>query len=374
MTYLKQTIPMVSVNDDIVTITVWHKNNGEFVKAHSTICEIETTKSVVDIEAECDGYLFHLIEEGAQLAVNTAFAIISESNDPSVISRATVPSGQLLSELNENKRAWTKKAEIIAKQNGIEISNVLADGIIQEADVRAYLASVILDPKGVDDLVDDVYSNTSRQRILIIGGGYGAAHIIDAINRTTHQEAVGILDDSEPLHGKSIAGIKIIGSVSKIYTLLQNEQADAAILSFGNIKKRDLLFNELISQNVPFANIIDKDARIHSNVSMGVGNIVLANARIAVCTSIGDNNFLSAFVNIDHHNKIGSNCTFGPGVMTSGRVSIGNNVLFGTGIFIEPGVAVGSNSVISSGSVITVDIPEKSIVKKMVDIKIQPLP
>jgi len=56
--------------------------------------------------------------------------------------------------------------------------------------------------------------------------------------------------------------------------------------------------------------------------------------------------------------------------MTSSRVQIGDKVKFGTGIFIEPGIKIGTNSIISSGSIITFDVPENSVVKKHVDLKI----
>ena len=361
---------MVSVNDDVVILAAWHKNNGDYVKARTVICEIETAKSVVDIEAESEGYLFHLVEEGAQIATNTAFAVISDNDEPSVINDALQETEQNHHRNIVSDRKYTKKAEFLARQHGIDIFNVPSDDTIKEADVLAYLGkNSNLQEYGHQS--NALIPVTGSQRILIIGGGYGAAHIVDAIERSALQTAVGILDDNPTFHGKHVAGIEVMGSISQIKELFNNGFFDAAIFSFGDIKRRESLFNELVSQGIPFANVIDCAALVHSNVLMGKGNVLLANSRIAACTSIGDNNFLSAFVNIDHHNRIGDNCTFGPGVMASGRVHIGNNVLFGTGIFVEPGINIGSGSVISSGSVITTHIPEGSIVKRYVDIKIQ---
>jgi acetyltransferase-like isoleucine patch superfamily enzyme len=87
---------------------------------------------------------------------------------------------------------------------------------------------------------------------------------------------------------------------------------------------------------------------------------------------VGDNNFLSAFVNVEHHNVLGSHCTFGPGVMTSSRVIIGDRCRFGTGVFIEPGVKIGPESIIASGSIITSEVPARSIVKARVETVIRP--
>jgi sugar O-acyltransferase (sialic acid O-acetyltransferase NeuD family) len=373
MTFFPQSIPMVSINDDAVTIVAWHRNNGDFVTAHSTICEVETTKAIIDIEAQQDGFLFHLAQEGDQIAVNAVFAIISETNDPSLAEGMAARSEQARLASAEETRKWTKKAEILAKQNGIDIALVPGEGVVKESDVKAYLSKALSTPTDVRDLANDQYPDTFRKRILVIGGGYGAGHIIDAIARTNSALAVGILDDNPALHGKSIMGVPILGALAEIHSLLAGKRFDAAIFSFGDIKKREALFQELTSRGVPFANIIDPSALIHSNVSMGVGNVILANSRIGSCSSLGDNNFLSAYVNLDHHNTLGNNCTFGPGVMTSGRVSAGDNVVFGTGIFIEPGISIGSNCLISSGSVITINIPGDSLVKRHIDIKIQPI-
>jgi acetyltransferase-like isoleucine patch superfamily enzyme len=167
-------------------------------------------------------------------------------------------------------------------------------------------------------------------------------------------------------------GVKVIGTIKEVINLYRAHVFDAAVITFSNdLMARARVFEELIAQEVPFVNVIDPSVRIHSNVCLGVGNVIIANSRIGACTIIGNNNFFSAFTNIEHHNVIGSHCTFGPGVMTSSRVIIEDKVRFGTGIFIEPGVTIGKESIIASGSIITMDIPPRSIVKSKVTVVVR---
>jgi len=371
MKYYIQKVPMISVNDEEVNLVSWIKSKGDYVKKGEPICELESSKAIIEVESEEEGYIFPLIDENEKAKIGEPLVIISSEKDIDVdkILKEIYP------KIDENvgsSKKWTKKAEILAKKYGINIEDIPAIGVIQEADVINYLKKGISKKREeIEDLVRDIYPGNLKEKILILGGGRGCVQVLDAILRSERHEVVGILDDNESLHGKKILGIKILGPISLVYELREKGIFDKLVISFSNdIDKRAELYESLKKQGFSFTNIIDRTVQIHSNVEIGTGNVIMANCRIGSCSIIGDNNFLSAFVNIEHHNIVGSHCTFGPGVMTSSRVQIGDKVKFGTGIFIEPGIKIGTNSIISSGSIITFDVPENSVVKKHVDLKI----
>ena len=79
-------------------------------------------------------------------------------------------------------------------------------------------------------------------------------------------------------------------------------------------------------------------------------------------------------LSIEHHCQLASHCSFGPAVIFSSRVEIGDGVRFGTGIFIEPKLHIGAGSVIASGSILTVDVPPRSVLKARAGSIIRPLP
>lgn len=365
MKYHLQAIPQVSVNEDEVILAQWLRNSGDYVEKRTAICEIETSKAVVEVEAEAAGYLFHLMPQNSRVPVGKPFAVLAEENDPTVVDQAL--SGGKGGEAAASARTHTKKAELLAKKHRINLAEVPASGgSVQEADVLKFLET-----RKEATPPPAPRSNSFRERLLVLGGGFGAPHIIDAIMRSEKQCVVGILDDNDDLLGTLVAGQPVLGPLSMLHKLWKEGAFDALILSFGEIRRRKELFDELTAQGLKFANVVDKTALIHAEVRIGSGNVLLANSRIGACSVLGDNNFLSAYVNLDHHNVLGSHCTFGPGVMSSGRVTIGDNIRFGTGIFIEPGLSIGSNSIIASGIVLTSPIPEYAVVKKQQDYKIK---
>jgi sugar O-acyltransferase (sialic acid O-acetyltransferase NeuD family) len=384
MSYTVHYMRMISANEEEVTLAVWLRDEGEYVKKGQEIAQIESTKAVEDVFAEDDGYLFYLVEMGEKVPISSPYAVISKENDSSV--KKLVEKEKIrLEKTSDDKadRRWTKKAAILARKKKIDIESIPAAGIIQEADVLNFIKrgapsadvnDLVADvyPGNIQERVTDVYSGDIQERVILLGGGRGAVQVIDSIQRGNRQKAVGILDDNESLHGKKIMGVDILGSIDMVHELWENKKFDALAITFSNaLEKRAALYEKLSVLGLPFTNVIDPTVQIHSNVSIGTGNVIIANCRIGACAIIGNNNFFSAYINLEHHNVLGNHCTFGPGVFTSSRVQIDDRVKFGTGIFIEPGVRIGAESIISSGSILTTNVDERSIVKKRKDLIVQ---
>ena len=72
-------VPRETVNDDTVTIQDWHARPGEQVKAKQLLVSIETSKAVLEVEAEADGYLHILHAKGAEVPIGELIGHISDS-------------------------------------------------------------------------------------------------------------------------------------------------------------------------------------------------------------------------------------------------------------------------------------------------------
>jgi len=69
--------PKPGMGIDEGTLVAWHKKVGDTVTEGELIAEIETAKSVLDIEASVDGVLSQIfVEEGATIPVNTSLGQI----------------------------------------------------------------------------------------------------------------------------------------------------------------------------------------------------------------------------------------------------------------------------------------------------------
>lgn len=352
-------MPVLNSNDTSATLVEWMKSSGEFVKKGETICTIETTKSVADIEAEAEGYLTPLFEAGAEIAVGTAIAVLMDTADGDA-----GPFLESLKQTESSERKWTKKAALTAKRLGIDLetlSKTHPEKVLGESDVLAAVSVSV----EVNDLLDDPYPKQRRERVLLIGGGRGGGVVtLDALSLSRTQRAVGILDNDPALHGKTMTGVPILGPSSMAGKLWADKAFDAAIVVVtANIEERAALFEALKKEGIRFTNVIDPSVKIKLNVSIGVGNLIMGSSYLSSCVKIGDNNFFASHTCIEHHSTVGDHCTFGPRCTTSGAVTIGNRVKMGMGVLIEPYLSIGDQSLIPSGAVVTQNIPKNSVLK-----------
>lgn len=357
-------VPQLNANDDSAELVKWVCSDRAYVEAGDVLAVVETSKTTFDVEAPVSGYCAHLVGVGSRLAVDAVFAVMLEDvhQDPQeILARA----GPVVAPSSE--RMWTKKAEITARKLGIDIV-ALAHKLgrsLTDADVVASASTSVGSSADLSDLADDRYPFQRRERVLLIGGGGGGGGItLDAIFRTTHQRAVGILDNNPELWGKTMFGVPILGANAMVKELWDQKFFDAAIIVVtAQIDQRKGLFENLVALKIPTTNVIDPSVEIRANVQMGTGNLIMANGFIAACVAVGDNNFMASHVCIEHHSVVGNHCTFGPRTTTSGAVVVGNEVKFGMGVLVEPYLRIGSGSLIPSGCVLTQSVPSNSVVK-----------
>lgn len=384
--------PLINVNDEVMTLVEWVKQAGDVVRPGEILAVIETTKSTAEIEAEGEGYLHPLVEAGAEIRVGQAIAALKVRADdpvepvedrPAQATGSTVPAASADVQpgpAGSRNRRWTKKAELLARRQGLDIADLDIEpgqgDRIGEADLLAYLERTSREQRPVrEDLVDGPFAENRQERVLVIGAGGAGVQILDVLSRLANQRAVGLLDDNPDLHGKTVMGVPVLGPIEQAGDFFEQGLFDGAVISIGTrISLREQIFARLKAAGVPFANVIAPSAQLRSNVSMGSGNAIMPLAQVGACTTMGDNNFLSSFVNLEHHNRLGDHCTFGPGVMTSGQVGIGDRVKFGAGVFVEPLIEIGSDSVVASGVVLTRSVPPNSLVKTRSNFVVRPRP
>jgi sugar O-acyltransferase (sialic acid O-acetyltransferase NeuD family) len=377
-------LPRIGSNEDEATVIEWTKSESEHVCAGEVVCTAETTKSLFDVEAAAEGYLFILAQGGASVAVGQPLAVISsdptDTHEAIAAWLAAVASPSVPLSGTAAERTRTRKAELLARRHGIDLNLVPSnDGKISESDVLAYLERrgnpPALSAPQRGDVVDGTYRNGRVERLVIIGGGDGAVQVLDAIFKSGRQRAVAILDDNPGLHGRTIMGVPVVGSIREdlVAGMRERDELDSAVISISTlIPLRRRVFEQLTARGIPFTNVIHPTACIGMNVSIGRGNVILGFCHIGACATIGDNNFLSAYVSIEHHNELGHHCSYGPAVVASSRVRVGDGTRFGTGVFIEPKINIGANSVIGSGCILRGHVPANSVVRTRLNHVLRP--
>lgn len=369
-------MPGVNANEDTAKLVRWTVDDGTPVKKGQYICEIETTKSAVEVEAEADGFLVQLAPAGGQHRVGVPLAVIKHSLTE---DHATLLAGEAAPS-EEPERRWTKKAFIVARRLGLDIEALAKSkpGVtLTEADVLAAQSPAAQDAPQKPSTAPSapiaqmaaprliVGGGQHFERVLLIGGASGAGALaVEAIMRTSHQRPAGIIDANPKTHGQAVHGVPVLGDRTTIPALWSQGAFDGAIILFtDDIDDRAELFESLVSQGVRMTNVIDPSVDIRTDVKLGVGNAIMSNGFIAHSVEIGNNNFFASHNVIEHHSKVGDHNAFGPRCTACGKVSIGSYIRFGMHVGIEPYLSIGDRCIIASGTILTGSVPANTIVK-----------
>lgn len=360
-------VPFLGANDDECLVSSWAVTEGSPVEAGQLLCVLETTKTALEIYAACAGFAYPMAGRGERVSVGQPLCALAEAvqadpgalkarlaNDPAAAAR---PAAQI-----------TKKAEILLARHGLGIVDLppSANRITEEV-VQAFLASRSVNRES---------KPTKYSRVGILGGasGGGAMIVIESLLRGKAQQPICIFDRDAERHGTSVMGVPVAGSIDDIEDALRAGKIEAIVIAFNrNLEERASAFEHLRARGVPFANVVDPEAQIRSEVRMGVGNVILGGTYVGAESVIGDNNFISAGVHLEHGNRLGSHCGFGPHVATSGDVTIGDRVRFGIGVFVEPCLRIGSRCVLPSGAVLTSDVPDGHVVQVSYHQRLKPI-
>jgi pyruvate/2-oxoglutarate dehydrogenase complex dihydrolipoamide acyltransferase (E2) component len=89
------TIPQETVNDVTVRLLSWKMASGTPVEKDQVLCEVETSKAVMDIEAPAAGVVFYSSKENSEIPVgDTICQIVPEGMSPLTLAPAQAPVAQ----------------------------------------------------------------------------------------------------------------------------------------------------------------------------------------------------------------------------------------------------------------------------------------
>lgn len=113
----------------------------------------------------------------------------------------------------------------------------------------------------------------------------------------------------------------------------------------------------LLNKEVPTEILIKRGMKIGNNFSKQQGCFI--DPTHCFLITIGDNVTMSIRVTVLAHDASTKSVC---GYTKIGQVKIGNNVFIGANTTILPGVTIGDNVIIGAGSIVTHDIPSRSVV------------
>lgn len=131
-------VPRETVNDDLVTIQAWHRRAGDRVREKDVVVSIETSKAVLEVEAESDGYLAILHPQGAEVPVGELIGRVSV--EPVSGGATPRPESRQAAAVNGPTTVnISKKAQKLIAEYKIDPGVFAGIGLVRESDVIRHL-------------------------------------------------------------------------------------------------------------------------------------------------------------------------------------------------------------------------------------------
>lgn len=193
--------------------------------------------------------------------------------------------------------------------------------------------------------------------LLLVGaGGFGreVAALVEALNdRSATWVLKGFVDDDPALHGTTVMGYPVRGSVDWLA-----QQSDPRFaLTIGDGTARRSVADRLASTAPKPTTLVHPTVPVHRTVSLGSGVILCRGTAPTVDVQIGPHTVLDQHCTVGHDAVLDAFVSLRPGVRVSGSAHLEPGVTVGTGAVVLPDVTVGAGTTVGAGAVVTDDLP-----------------
>ena len=350
----KYYLPYEDINDENATIVELYFESGNKVKKNDLLYTFETTKTVVDVESEHDGYVLFSKTIGDKVLfggqICEIFKTIKEYEE-----------GLNQPRKEKSKYKLTTKAKVLAERYSLDIESMNFKGIVRENEIykkikdneyvkkRSKIPSIKAKP---------------NQNLIIIGGGKHTKTCIEIARMSLPFEIIGVVYTYRN-PGNEIMNVPVIGGIDLLDEIYEN-MATNAVLGIGgliDIEERKNLYEQLKNIGFNTPNLIHPKSFIEESVQLGDGNQIFALSYIGTDVQIGNNCIINSGAIISHFSVLGNNCHVAPGGILGGSVQIGECSLIGMGSTIYYGLRIGNRVKVINNTAVFKNIPDDQTIR-----------
>lgn len=357
-------VPQLGVNDQSALLVVWSVREEQFVHAGDVICELETTKATMAVEAPASGHIVFLAKEGEELPIGRPLALIGPHKDRLNSEKQKQQLQQLPTEESaKGKYRTTQKAQKLAESLGVNLSEVRpqSGAIIREADVRRYAEKPRSNGGAVERPVHlELGGRPARTPVAIYGAGKGAITMKECLDAASKYFVACFLDDASGMQDQ-LCGLSVYNGTQQQDVIVAGVTRIAIAVADGATRMR--LAEQSLAMGMEVISVIHPRTQIAPSARLGKGVFVKAGAIIETNTIVEDYCIIDNGAIIAHDNHVMRACHIAPGAALGSGITIGERVIVGIGAAIATGVTVGRGSIISVGSAVTMDVPDFSVVE-----------
>jgi acetyltransferase-like isoleucine patch superfamily enzyme len=325
--------PHETVNDDIVIIASWCVEEGSAVRNQDVIANIETSKAVLDINAEVDGFLEIIHPEGAEVAVGELIGhIVSEyvAGKPSAAAASAAATTETSA---ASGVSISKKAQVLIDEHGVDSTVFEGQGLIREVDVIKYLELQVAEQQAAKEAPSP---ETSAAPATPSAQATSAAGAYQHKTRGLFSDAATSASD----RGKGIVWL-VWNYFWRIWLLgLLVRVAPRGVINilhrWRGVKMGDDCF---IDPTATLETAFAENITLGNDVRITVGAIIMTH--IKGPHYLRDTGLVPAVI---------------------APVTIEDHAFIGVNSVIMPGITVGKASVVASGAVVVSNVPEYTMV------------
>lgn len=198
-----------------------------------------------------------------------------------------------------------------------------------------------------------------KQRLLIFGAGGYAREVLwiaREINLVRESfEILGFIDDDSSLHGKVLAGARVLGGFDWLEENFSNELR--GIIGIGNTGVRKTVHLKAQKLGLQFTNLIHPSVQFSKYVELGVGVVLAAGNILTTQIQLHDHVSLNLACTTGHDTTLEAYVNCAPGCNISGSVHLKTGAHLGTGVKVIQQRTIGEWTTVGAGAVVIQDIP-----------------
>ena len=182
-----------------------------------------------------------------------------------------------------------------------------------------------------------------KQKLLLVGaGGFGRVVLEHA---SSHYDCAFLDDEATTI----VDGVPIIGKTEDMKKLFPEYKE--LLVTIGNNKLRERLYQEAATIGYTFPNIIHSTAYISSHAHIGSGCVILNNTVVQNNAKCGDGCILNPGVELHHDSSIGNYCLIYTNSVVRSLTLVGNRVWIGSTATVPTSAIVPDDAEINDGAV-----------------------
>ena len=185
------------------------------------------------------------------------------------------------------------------------------------------------------------------EKLLLVGaGGFGRV----VLEHVSALYDCAFLDDGD---ASIVDGIPVVGKTGDLKMFFT--EYNLLLVTIGNNKLRQALYEKAASVGYSFPNIIHPSAYVSPHAHIGYGCIILNNAVVQNNARCGDGCILNPGVELHHDSTIGSYCLIYTNSVIRSLTRVGDHVWIGSNCTVSTGSVVEDNSIIADGMAVQRD-------------------